>query len=158
MRNVSPAATRAECHICGTVGLLGEGPKFGGDEVKRHPGRSPDIYGWRRTIWVTAVLVFGMAAQGSAQLQVATLHGIVLDSERHPVASATIVLRDSARNAVASTITRNDGSFEIKDVVPGSYLLRVELQGAPVLAQPIVVRGSLPVELTLRTGFRSSTR
>jgi len=104
------------------------------------------------------VLVFGMAAQGSAQLQVATLHGIVLDSERHPVASATIVLRDSARNAVASTITRNDGSFEIKDVVPGSYLLRVELQGAPVLAQPIVVRGSLPVELTLRTGFRSSTR
>jgi Carboxypeptidase regulatory-like domain len=103
---------------------------------------------------VLAVVMFAIAPgqRLSAQLQVSQLHGRVIDSQAGPIAGATVSLLDPAGNAIRRTISEADGSFRIADVAPGSYIVRVELAGLVVLTRTLVVRGSLPVELTLQTG------
>src|SRR5262245_5223772 len=91
----------------------------------------------------------GIAA---AQLQLATIRGVVLDVQRSPVADATVILRDDLGHDIARGTTQRDGSFQIRDVALGSYQLRVEVGRAVLLTQVLVVRGSLPIELTLQTG------
>jgi hypothetical protein len=101
-----------------------------------------------------AVVMFAIAPgqRLSAQLQVSQLHGRVIDSQAGPIAGATVSPLDPAGNAIRRTISEADGSFRIADVAPGSYIVRVELAGLVVLTRTLVVRGSLPVELTLQTG------
>src|SRR3954468_8411289 len=98
---------------------------------------------------VSAVLLVLSFPAAAAQLQIGALGGTVIDANRQPIGAARVVLQDSAHAAVASVVTLVDGSFEIRDVVPGSYVLRVDVNGTTVLTQPIVVRGALPVQLTL---------
>ena len=45
---------------------------------------------------------------------------------------------------------RGDGSFELIDVAPGAYVVKVEVGGTVAVTRALVVRGSLPVELTLQ--------
>jgi hypothetical protein len=88
----------------------------------------------------------------SAQLQVAVISGVVSDPRGQPTALALITLADPVGTAVVSTTSKSDGSFRIRDVSPGSYTIRVHVAGAVVLVRPIVVRGSVPIELSLTTG------
>jgi hypothetical protein len=108
----------------------------------------------RISVALLAVLIFAIALgqRLSAQLQVSQLHGRVIDSQAVPMAGATVSLLDPAGNAIRRTTSEADGSFRIADVAPGSYVVRVELAGLVVLTRTLVVRGSLPVELTLQTG------
>ena len=99
-----------------------------------------------------AIFVSATVLPLSAQLQVAQLHGRVLDAQSAGVAHAAVVLEDPSGHAVRRSATEADGAFRIADVAPGSYVIRVELGGTVMLTRPLVVRGSLPVELTLQTG------
>ena len=99
-----------------------------------------------------AIFVSAAVLPLSAQLQVAQLHGRVLDAQSAGVAHAAVVLQDPSGHAVRRSATEADGAFRIADVAPGSYVIRVELGGTVMLTRPLVVRGSLPVELTLQTG------
>ena len=98
-------------------------------------------------------MVIGFPAPALAQLQVAVLQGQVVDPQSQPLAHATVQLQDPSGHAVRSALTSSDGRFRLDDVAPGSYVIRIEVDGAPVLTRPLVVRGSLPVELTLQTGM-----
>ena len=98
-------------------------------------------------------LVLGIPALASAQLQVALVQGHVVDPLSQPLAQATVRLQDPSGNVVRSAVTRSDGTFRLDDIAPGSYVVRVEVNGVPVLTKPLVVRGSLPVELALQTGM-----
>jgi outer membrane receptor protein involved in Fe transport len=89
-------------------------------------------------------------ALASAQLQVAHVRGIVTDPQGKPIAAAAVALTDPLGNALATATTADDGSFRIADVVPGSYTIRVDAGGVVLLMQRLVVRGSLPIELTLK--------
>ena len=99
-----------------------------------------------------AIFVSAAVLPLSAQLQVAQLHGRVLDAQSAGVAHAAVVLQDPSGHAIRRSATETDGAFRIADVAPGSYVIRVELGGTVMLTRPLVVRGSLPVELTLQTG------
>ena len=99
-----------------------------------------------------ALAVVAIPAIGMAQLQIAMLRGIVIDGRKQLVANARVVLADFQGSTIAARMTGVDGSFFIADVAPGAYRLRVELQGTVVAAQPLVVRGSLPVDLVLQIG------
>jgi outer membrane receptor protein involved in Fe transport len=103
------------------------------------------------------LIAFASSSPGAAfgQLQVAVLHGRVVDGASAGVA-ATVLLQDTSGNAIRSTTAGGDGSFRIADVAPGSYVVRVEVAGVVALSRPLVVRGSLPVELTLGTGLAES--
>jgi outer membrane receptor protein involved in Fe transport len=102
---------------------------------------------------VVLLLVVLGPAEAFAQLQVARLRGRVIDSQSQGIARATVLLQDPSGNAIRAAATATDGSFQIADVAPGSYLIRVELGGVVVLTRALVVLGSLPVELTLQTGL-----
>jgi hypothetical protein len=91
-------------------------------------------------------------AGAAAQLQVSAITGTVLDTGRHAVVGAAVVLQDSTGTTVATRTSAADGSFKIADVAPGAYVIRVELQSTVLLSKHIVVRGSLPVELVLQVG------
>lgn len=91
-------------------------------------------------------------ARADAQLQVARLSGTVFDVRHAPIAGATVVLHDAGGSLTQSATTDAAGSFVFPDVAPGSYLLRVEVAGSPVLSRPLVIRGSLPVEVILQAG------
>ena len=99
-----------------------------------------------------ACLAFLWVPAARAQLQVSIVRGTVTDPQGLPVRGATITLHDALQNVVASTVSQPDGTFELRDVAPGSYVVRVEAGGTLALSRPLVVRGSLPVELTLQTG------
>src|SRR5690349_11090470 len=98
-------------------------------------------------------LMLGVPGLASAHLQVPLLRGHVIDPLSQPPAHATVLLQDPSGNLVRSAVTSGEGTFRLDDIAPGSYVVRVEVNGAPVLAKPLVVRGSLPVELTLQTGM-----
>jgi hypothetical protein len=99
-----------------------------------------------------ALFVIASGLSLSAQLQVAQLHGRVSDPQSAGIARATVLLQDPAGNGIRRSTTEADGSFRIADVAPGSYVIRVELGDTVLLTRTLVVRGSLPVELTLQTG------
>ena len=101
---------------------------------------------FRSLILLAALAIFVSAAvlPLSAQLQVAQLHGRVLDAQSAGVAHAAVVLQDPSGHAIRRSVTETDGAFRIADVAPGSYVIRVELGGTVMLTRPLVVRGSPP--------------
>jgi outer membrane receptor protein involved in Fe transport len=101
-------------------------------------------------VLAVSALTILVPAPATAQLQVAHVRGIVTDPQGQPIVAAAVALTDPLGNAVARTTSAADGSFRIDDVVPGSYTVRVDAGGVVVLSQPLVVRGSLPIELTLK--------
>src|SRR3954462_14448148 len=97
-------------------------------------------------------LMFVLPALAYGQLQVAVLRGRVIDPQAQPLARATVQLQDPSGHAVRTAVTNSDGAFRLGDIAPGSYVIRVDVNGTAVLTKPLVVRDSLPVELTLETG------
>ena len=60
-----------------------------------------------------ALLVCLWAGPADAQLQVATLHGVLHDGQQSPIANATIKLTDAQDHLVASATTDAAGRFAL---------------------------------------------
>jgi hypothetical protein len=106
-----------------------------------------------RPVFLTLLLLLWCPSAALAQLQVATVHGEVVDPQSTAVAGASVLLQDPSGNTLRTTATAADGSFTLDDVAPGAYIVRVDRGGEVLLTRAIVVRGSLPIELRLRTGL-----
>jgi outer membrane receptor protein involved in Fe transport len=102
---------------------------------------------------LTLLLLLSLPHGAFAQLQVATVRGHVVDPQSAAVAAVSVLLQDPSGNTIRTTTTAADGSFTLEDVAPGAYVVRVERAGDLLLTRALVVRGSLPVELRLRTGL-----
>lgn len=105
----------------------------------------------RAVAWVTVCTAMTPGLL-EAQLQVGTVRGEVRDSSSAAVAGAAVELTDGLGVVVGSTITGSSGAFEIRDVAPGTYVVHVSSAGTTLVARSVVVRGSLPVQLTLTAG------
>ncbi len=99
---------------------------------------------------VAALLIVLIPAAAAAQLQVARIHGVVSDPAGQPIPAAEVVITDPLGTEVARATSGVDGAFSFADIAPGSYTVRVAAGNAELLAQPLVVRGGLPIELALR--------
>ena len=75
------------------------------------------------------VLVLLSAAPAMAQVDRATLTGIVRDPSDAVIAKAQVKLTNLATNAVSTVTTNADGTYLVVNLAPGEYLVQVEAQG-----------------------------
>ena len=96
------------------------------------------------------------AAPAVAQLQLATVSGLVLDVDDLPVAGATVDLTDPLGGIVESRAADASGRFTFAAVAPGRYTLRIAFEQWQPIDHLLIVEAALPVEVTLRLSLRTS--
>src|SRR4029079_8143436 len=70
-----------------------------------------------------------MAAAATAQTTSGSLAGIVRDSQAAGVPGVTVTLTNNQRGDQATVVTQEGGVFTFPQVQPGSYTLKVALEG-----------------------------
>jgi len=93
------------------------------------------------------MLLLAGAAPAAAQIGGGTFVGAVVDPAGAALPGASVTIVAPATNATRSTVTGSGGGFVVSGLAPGSYEIRVELNGL----KPFVRRGvSLATGETLR--------
>jgi hypothetical protein len=82
-----------------------------------------------RAATAAVVLLLAMAASAAAQVDRATLTGIVRDPSDAVIAKAQVKVTSLATNAVATVTTTADGTYLVVNLAPGEYLVQVEAPG-----------------------------
>ena len=96
------------------------------------------------------------ATDAAAQLQLARVEGLVIDSQGQSLGRAVVQFEDSLGAPLRSQETDASGRFTFSNVAPGRYTLRTTVTGLNPLVVPIVVDAALPIDLTLRMPLRVS--
>ena len=78
---------------------------------------------------VAALLIVGCAAAASAQVDRAVLTGSVKDTSDAVVPGASVTARNEATSVTSSAVTDAQGTYVIGALIPGSYVVDVELSG-----------------------------
>jgi Carboxypeptidase regulatory-like domain/TonB-dependent Receptor Plug Domain/TonB dependent receptor-like, beta-barrel len=100
------------------------------------------------------VAVFLLYVPGAlAQVDRATLSGVVKDSGGGVVPGATVVVTNLATNVAAQEQTTATGSYQVVNLIPGRYRIDVELSGFKKSSQVVTLevgqRARLDVELAV---------
>ena len=102
------------------------------------------------------VAVFLLHATAAwAQVDRATLTGIVRDPSDAVIPQAQVTLTNLATNVVARTTTNNDGTYLVVNLLPGQYLVQAEMTGFQRFEQTISLeigaRARLDISLPVGT-------
>jgi hypothetical protein len=110
-----------------------------------------------RSAWTVArvsvaimLMISVMPQTSSAQLQLASIDGVVTTSDDRPAAGAAVMLLDRRGDVIRSTLSAPDGKFHIAGVQPGSYSIRAEATPFRAEVADIQVGTGLPLSLNLR--------
>jgi outer membrane receptor protein involved in Fe transport len=106
-------------------------------------------------LWLLLLATAG-ASPASAQLQLAAIHGVVLDVDGAAVAGAIVDLTDPLGSVIASRSADSSGRFTFASVAPGRYALRIALSQWQPIEHALTIEAALPVEVTLRLSLRTS--
>ena len=118
------------------------------------------------TAWsVLGLLVFGIAVfaafPGTASAQVGTaINGTVRDASGAVIPDAKVVLHNSATKLDLSTTTNSSGAYAFPSVQPGTYDIRVSIQGFNSAVESdltVVVNQIATYDVTLKTGSITDT-
>src|SRR5262249_39984027 len=83
--------------------------------------------GWVGTLVAVLILT---AVSGLAQTaNTGTVTGVVKDEKGAVIRGATVTVTNIGTNSSRTAVTSDDGTYEIAQLVPGSYRLQVEAQG-----------------------------
>ena len=89
----------------------------------------------------------------SAQVDRATLSGVVRDTGGGVVPGATVMVTNLATNIESHQLTSDTGAYQVVNLVPGRYQIEVELSGfkksSQVIALEVGQRARLDVELAV---------
>ncbi len=100
-----------------------------------------------------AMMVASTATAVWAQVDRATVTGIVKDPSDAPIPKAAVKVTSLATNAVADTATNNDGSYLVVNLAPGEYLVQIEAPGFQRFEQTVSLalgaRSRLDVAMTV---------
>jgi hypothetical protein len=89
--------------------------------------------------------------QAQITRQTGTVRGVIKDSNGNPLPGVNITLSGPNMMGKATDVSREDGSFRLPAIPPGSYTLTAELQGFKTLTlTDVVVRVGLTVTLDLK--------
>jgi len=86
----------------------------------------------------------------AAQLQLATVGGLVVDATGAPLETVAITLEDPLGGIVDSQATDARGRFSFRSVAPGRYFVRASFPGFSTLNRPLNIQSALTVDLTFR--------
>ncbi len=92
----------------------------------------------------TALVLLAVVAKGGAYMS-----GVVKDQGGRPVAGAIVTLTDRQLGRATSVYTASDGRFQMPDIAPGPYDLRVRRVGYDDLVQNSIAITNRPQELRL---------
>ena len=112
----------------------------------------------KRLLAVIAIIAALSPALG-AQVDRATLTGVVKDSAGAVLPGATVTVTNTATNVAGTQPTTGSGSFLLVDLIPGSYEMTVELQGYKKVAQQFTleVGQRARLDVTLAVGNFAET-
>lgn len=83
------------------------------------------------------LLLLGAAVTASAQVDRATLTGVVRDPSSAAIPQAKITLTSLATGVVTTSTTTGDGTYLIVNLIPGEYLVQAEAPGFQVYEQTV---------------------
>src|SRR4029450_8391677 len=99
---------------------------------------------------LVAVFLLNVPA-ASAQVDRATLTGIVRDPSDAVIPQAQVTVTNIANGVVAKTTTNNEGTYLVLNLLPGEYLVQAEMTGFQRFEQTIALeigaRSRLPHSL-----------
>src|SRR5262245_25924687 len=84
-----------------------------------------------------SVLLLLSASYAAAQVERASLTGTIKDSSDAVVPGATVTATNSATNVPSVTTTDSQGGYVIGALIPGEYVIEVELQGFRKSTKPV---------------------
>jgi hypothetical protein len=100
-----------------------------------------------------SALLFLHVAPAEAQVDRATLTGIVTDSNGGVIPGATVVVTSLATELESHLVTNEVGGYQVGNLIPGRYRVEVELNGFKKSSQVVTLevgqRGRLDVELAV---------
>src|SRR5215510_4617625 len=76
-----------------------------------------------------SALLLSSASYAAAQVERASLTGTVKDQSDAVVPGATVTATNTATNVPAVAVTDSQGGYVIGALIPGEYVIDVELQG-----------------------------
>jgi outer membrane cobalamin receptor len=99
---------------------------------------------------VLVSLIVATAADAAAQLQVATIEGMVRGPDNAPVSGAVVTLLDGLGDSLTSVPTAPDGRFRLTNLAPGIYAIRADAPPLSGTVRGLAVGGALPVDVNVR--------
>jgi len=111
-----------------------------------------------RIVVLVAAITLGLSHMVSGQETTGAVSGRVVDSQRLPIPGATVTV--TGLQGVKQTVTDGTGNFIVPFLTPGTYAVRIELQGfKPVAREGVVVRLGQTVDIpaTLIVGELTET-
>ncbi|HEU4453679.1 MAG TPA: carboxypeptidase-like regulatory domain-containing protein [Longimicrobium sp.] len=96
-------------------------------------------------------ILLSAALLSAAPLPAQVLDGILVDPKAGgPVTRATVVLLDSAGQAVATVQTRGDGRFLLRAPAGGTYGVRAEREGALLATGTVILAQGITTQVEMR--------
>src|SRR5688572_2228956 len=100
-------------------------------------------------------LVFSVGMRAQAQTSTATIRGFVKDPEGNPLASASVVARESETNFQRGTLSTGTGFFNIPGLRPGTYTITVTSVGYAETSRSIRVMIGQTINLSFEMSVQA---
>ena len=101
------------------------------------------------SVLITALAFFQSIATAQSMGSAGTISGTVTDSNKAVIPGAVVSIENAVTGFSRSFTTGTDGVFRFNDVPPNTYTLTVQAEGFAGYRQPLNVRTSVPVTLTV---------
>jgi hypothetical protein len=106
----------------------------------------------KSSVVATLVLLLSLPAHAAAQVDRATLSGVVRDPSAAVIPAASVKVTNLATGVAQTTTTTPEGTYVVVNLQPGQYLVEASAQGFQTLAQTVELatgqRAQLDVSLT----------
>ena len=96
---------------------------------------------------ISSLLSLAAIARSQSLGNAGTVDGSAVDQSGAAIPKAEVQIHNPVSGYSQSTISANDGSFQLVNIPPNQYRLEIKASGFTVYSQEVTIRNSLPVQL-----------